>query len=73
MPSAILVYSDSGAGKKIFKVFVCDNSIKGNFSSPIETGSSSYVNVSGNRNEMMTFMEEIRIKGLWNAGLDVAD
>jgi hypothetical protein len=73
MPSAILVYSDSGAGKKIFKVFVCDNSIKGNFDSPIETSGSIHVNVSSNRNEMMTFMEEIRFKGLWNVGLDIAD
>jgi len=73
MPSAIIVYSDSSAGKKRFKVFVCDNSIKGNFGYSIGASSSIYVNVLSDSNEMMTFMEEIDLKGLWNAGLDIAD
>ncbi|MDR3261487.1 MAG: hypothetical protein LBT78_06590, partial [Tannerella sp.] len=73
MPSAILVYSDSGAGNKVFKAYVCDNIFKGDFTYPVEAGGSDYVNVLSDRAGMTAFMEEIRTKGIWNAGLDIAD
>jgi hypothetical protein len=73
MPSAILVYSDSDAGRnKVFKAYVCDNIIMGSFQNPVAASGSTYVTVLSDRTEMMTFMEEIRIRGILNVGLDIA-